>query len=125
MTLKHLSLALGVAWLSACATTGTMDSQAKEARQGWIDAIYTTSDLPQPLPPCLANISPSEIAAGRIVEVSYWSSRKVIYKLAKLPPSMTASLHEEVEIWPQNCSAGKLSRVDKISPASSLAQHQP
>jgi hypothetical protein len=72
------------------------------------------NDLPQPLPPCLANISPSEITAGRIVEVSYWSSRKVIYKLAELPPSMTASLHQEVDIWPESCAAGKLSRVAEV-----------
>ncbi|GBG14089.1 uncharacterized protein NMK_1649 [Novimethylophilus kurashikiensis] len=118
MTLKRLSLALGVAWLSACATTGTTENPTKEARQGWIDAIYTTNDLPQPLPPCLANISPSEIAAGRIVEVSYWSSRKVIYKLAELPPSMTASLHQAVEIWPESCAAGKLSRLAEVRTVS-------
>ncbi len=122
MMLKRLILALAVVWLSACATTGPMENQAKEARQGWIDAIYTTNDLPQPLPPCLANISPSEIAAGRIVEVSYWSSRKVIYKLVELPPSMTVSLHQEVEIRPENCAEGKLSQVVDTH-TSLLAQH--
>jgi hypothetical protein len=39
MTLKRLSLALGVAWLSACATTGTTENPEKAARQGWITAI--------------------------------------------------------------------------------------
>jgi hypothetical protein len=88
------------------------------ARRGEIVAFYDMAAGAPPLPACLAQLPPAEIASHRFVKLRYRHVRHMRYEVAALPASSALQVGDEVEVWPADCKAGKLSRVGRELPSS-------
>jgi hypothetical protein len=116
--LKALSIGsvVSVLLLAACTTTPLdpevdWDSGARRAR---IVEFYSPDTPSARLPTCLANLSKTEFAARRFVKVKYRAGRLTSFRVAEVPETMQAKVRDEVEVWPENCSDGKISRISRI-----------
>ena len=85
------------------------------AKLGTIALFYTAETPVKDLPECLATLPKEEISAKRYVKVWYHHVRHIRNEVAELPSSMQdAKLADHVEIWPADCSKGKLSRISQV-----------
>jgi hypothetical protein len=84
------------------------------ARRGAVAAIYSPATPVDALPRCLAEKSAAERAAHRYARVEYRHVRHKVSEVAELPDG--ATLGDQVELWPQKCAQGQLSRIAAILP---------
>ncbi len=85
------------------------------AKLGTIALFYTAETPVKDLPECLAALSKEELMAKHFVKVWYHHVRLIRNEVAELPSSMPeAKLADQVEIWPADCSKGKLSRISQV-----------
>lgn len=113
---RQLALLLGAAaLLGACATRHPV-AQAdwdQGAREGKISRDYTQADS-GPLPACLAHMTPDARAGHHFVQVRYQQARHVHYVVAELPANLDAGIGAQVEVWPDDCAAGKVGRITQL-----------
>ena len=88
------------------------------AKHGTVAAFYSASAPRDSLPRCLADVPSSELAAHRYVRVDYHHTRRMLTEVAELPDDVPVKLGDRVELWPQDCDQGKLSRISRILPAT-------
>jgi hypothetical protein len=89
----------------------------QDAKRGTIIFLYDARTPQKDLPHCLAllNLSKENLDAGHYARIAYHHIRQMHQEVAQLPDSLSqAKLDDQVEIWPANCSKGKLSRVSQI-----------
>jgi hypothetical protein len=86
------------------------------ARNGWIAGFYDAATPRAELPRCLASVTPEELATHRYARIDYRHARRMLVEVAPLPADLPAQLGDRVELWPQDCDQGKLSRISKIMP---------
>src|SRR5471030_2295986 len=79
---------------------------------GFYDAATPRDELPR----CLASLPPAELAAHRYARIDYRHARRMLIEVAPLPVDLPANLGDRVELWPQDCDQGRLSRISKIMP---------
>jgi len=91
------------------------------ARNGWIAGFYDAATPRDQLPPCLAGLPPGELATHRYARIDYRHTRRMLVEVAPLPVDLPANLGDRVELWPQDCEQGKLSRISKIMPPAPLS----
>jgi hypothetical protein len=113
-----ITAAVGLLLLSACATDpgGKMVDWEHGAKHGWVVSAYAPDSVATALPPCLANLPTSEFSTRRFVRVKYRHVRLMLYEVAELPPALDAKIGDRIELWPANCSAGKISRITQVFP---------
>ena len=116
---RRLTVLLGAAMLlTACASKHDV-SQAdweKGAREGKITRDYTVTGGPA-LPACLATLPAEERATHHFVQVRYTQARHVHFDIAELPVDLHAAIGDHVQIWPEECEAGKYGRITQVFPA--------
>lgn len=89
------------------------------AKLGTIVLFYTAETPAKDLPECLSHLSKEELATKHYVKVSYHHVRLTHHEVAELPKELLhVKLEDHVEIWPENCSNGKLSRVSQVFSAT-------
>ncbi len=111
-----LTLTLIVAGSSARAQQPEI-SWEQDAKRGTIIFLYDARTPQKDLPHCLAllNLSKENLDAGHYARIAYHHIRQMHQEVAQLPDNLSqAKLDDQVEIWPANCSKGKLSRVSQI-----------
>ena len=84
------------------------------AKHAWVVKSYESASSPSDLPRCLASLEKKEFAARNFVQVRYHHGRRMIYEVVELPAGLQAGVDEELEIWPEDCTKGKLSRMSRI-----------
>ena len=85
------------------------------AKLGTIALFYSAETPVKDLPECLAALPKEELSAKHFVKVWYHHVRLIRNEVAELPPGMQeAKLADHVEIWPADCSQGKLSRISQV-----------
>ena len=84
------------------------------AKRAWIVKFYSAASPDASLPECLATLTKTELATGHFVKVEYRHTRKKVSTIAELPNTLRAKIHDQVEIWPEDCSRGKVSRVSRL-----------
>ncbi|MEB0136357.1 hypothetical protein QN362_13525 [Actimicrobium sp. CCC2.4] len=104
--------------LSACATPAHHVPAAPSHRtvQGTVVSFYFAGTPAQELPPCLAMRSPAERAEHRYVRISYPSLRQTQSTVAEWPDAVQLVLNQPVDVWPENCAAGRLGRLARVLP---------
>lgn len=110
--IHYLILAL----LSGCAATADISPVDWQhgAKRAWVLAAYAPDASPAQLPPCLAGLPAADYAARRFVSVRYRHVKLMHDEVAELTPDLQAKAGDRVELWPADCSAGKLSRISKV-----------
>ena len=84
------------------------------AKRGWIVGIITAGDPPAGLPACLVSIAGPAHTSRPFVKVRYWHVRQMFTAVAELPQATSAVVGQQVELWPQDCARGKLSRISRV-----------
>lgn len=84
------------------------------AKRGWIVEIYQSDSQSEKLPECLQAIPESERMNRHFVKVQYRHVRLMRVAIAELPKELQAKIDDQVELWPEDCSRGKLSRISKL-----------
>ena len=79
--------------------------------------MYSPEQPRATLPRCLADIPSSELAQHRYVRIDYHHSRRMLTEVAVLPDQLPLQIGERVELWPQDCDQGKLSRIARVLPS--------
>lgn len=107
--------------LTACASSSQVPSAdwRNGAKHAQIVQFYTFDVPSTELPECLASVSETERATNHFVKVQYRHARRMFYAVAELPESMPAKIDDKVELWPEDCSRGKISRISRILPFNS------
>jgi hypothetical protein len=97
------------------------------AKHGWVSGFYTADTPLADLPKCLADLPPGQLAGHLFVKIDYRSVRRMMVEVAEVPggTAQTVKLGDRVELWPQDCSRGKLSRISKMMAAPAPAPAQP
>ena len=88
------------------------------AKRGWVSSVYAADAPRDTLPRCLAELPPEQLAQHRYVRIDYRHSRRMLTEVAPLPDGQEAQPGQRVELWPQDCDQGKLSRISRILPAA-------
>ncbi|HEV7815970.1 MAG TPA: hypothetical protein VGP06_12830 [Janthinobacterium sp.] len=114
-------LALAV-WLAAgCAPLPAQNDVAwrSGAKHGWVSGFYDAGTPRAALPKCLADLPPEQFSGHLFVKIDYRSVRRMMVEVAALPGGVaqTVRLGDRVELWPQDCARGRLSRISKMMPA--------
>lgn len=115
-TLKQTSLLAGATFLLAACAARHPVAQAdwdQGARQGKVTRDYALQGNGA-LPVCLAQLAPDQLAAHHYVQVRYSQARHVHFAVAELPANLVAGVGAEVEIWPDDCAAGKVGRIARV-----------
>ncbi len=110
-----LALTAALLVLTGCATDPRLgpDSQA-----GYVKEFYTAEKLRLSPPPCLASLTPAQIAAGTYVEIRVPHGRRSEYLSAHVPASIKPGLLDKVEISPRHCKDGSVPEVIQILSAN-------
>ena len=125
------AMALASLLLAACAPLAAEhDVDWKSgAKHGWVSGFYTADTPLADLPKCLADLPPGQLAGHLFVKIDYRSVRRMMVEVAEVPggAAQTVKLGDRVELWPQDCARGKLSRISKMmaAPPSSPAPASP
>jgi len=88
------------------------------AKRGWVAAVYDTATPRAQLPRCLAQLPDDELSAHRYVRIDYHHARRMLTEVAALPDDAPVPLGARVELWPQDCDKGHLSRIARILPSA-------
>ncbi|MET3109217.1 hypothetical protein AAKU67_004246 [Oxalobacteraceae bacterium GrIS 2.11] len=83
------------------------------AKLGWIVSFYIPETPGTKLPECLAKLPKAELASRHFVTVRYHHVRQMFYTIAELPATMQAKVNDQVELWAEDCSDGKISRISR------------
>jgi hypothetical protein len=112
--LRLLLLAIPV--LSACnlPPLDPDDNWDKGARTGRIMETYAAALPTTALPECLAALPKSDLAARRFVRVRYPHIRQSLTTIAEIPAGLNVAVGDLVEVWPHDCSEGKVSQVTRL-----------
>ena len=89
------------------------------ARRAWISTIYTVETPRSELPACLADLPAEQLSTHRFVKVRYRHVRRMLVAVAELPAlpdGYQVAIDDRVEVFPQDCSAGQLSRIARMLP---------
>lgn len=110
-----LSIAVSALLLAACASKS--DTRVVNWQQGgkraWVVSELDPNAPLATLRPCLANLSAADYASRHFVEVRYHHARLIHHEIAEVPPGLAIKAGDEIELWPADCSSGKLSRIGK------------
>ncbi len=115
VTIAGLALAAMRSGCASLAGGGHVDWR-NGAKHGWVAASYSGTTPRDQLPRCLAEVSPAKPDAHRYVRVDYRHVRRMLVEVAELPGDEPVRLGERVELWPQDCEQGKLSRISRRLP---------
>jgi len=111
--------AAGAVLLSGCAAThhGVSEIDWEHgARRARVMSAYAPDAPAATLPPCLAALPAQDYASRRFVRVRYHHVKIMLYAVAEQPAGMDLHPDDHVELWPENCGGGKLSRIGKVMP---------
>jgi hypothetical protein len=118
MLSKQLStfFILWVLLLTSCASS--LDRPAIDwqngAKRGWIVSFYAPDSASVDLPNCLANLPKADLAIRHFVKVEYRHVRHMYSEVAELPHEIQAKVNDQVELWSEDCSRGKISRIARV-----------
>lgn len=116
---RRLTAMLGAAMLLAACASKHAVSQAdweQGAREGKITRDYAAG-TGAALPACVAALPADERATHHFVLVRYTQARHVHVDIAELPADLHAAIGDNVQIWPEECAAGKYGRITQVFPA--------
>ena len=113
---RLVSAILNVLLLCACSSPPSELSAdwRNGAKRGWIVGIFVPDSASEDIPSCLARLSPAERSSRQFVKFRYWHARQTITEVAELPPDLLVKIDDRVEVWPDNCSQGKVSRISRV-----------
>jgi hypothetical protein len=115
--LASLALAAGLACAACAPLPAAHDVDWKNgARHGWVSGFYDAATPRSELPKCLAGVPAEELASHRFVRIDYRHARRMMVEVGELPGDAPVKLGDRVELWPQDCDQGKLSRISRIMP---------
>jgi len=114
---------LNVLLLYACASPPSELSADWQngAKRGWIVGIYGPDPTSADVPICLASLSPAEQRARQFVKLRYWHGRQTVTEVAELPRDLRVKIDDRVEVWPEDCSQGKISRISRALAAKEVS----
>ena len=123
MLSKKLSTAsmLGALLLTSCVSNldrPEIDWQ-HGAKRGWIAKFYQPDTPDFDLPECLAALSKADLARRHFVKVKYRHVRRMVSTIAEVPDALQVKIDGEVEIWPADCSRGKIGRISRLLSSAS------
>ncbi len=106
---------LSASLLSSCAsdTPASVDWQ-HGAKHGEIAGFYGPDTPRDSLPACLAQLPAEQLTRQRYVKINYHHVRRMLIEVAPLPDGQQAAIGDKVELWPEDCSLGKLSRITQF-----------
>lgn len=108
-------------WLAGCAPSAPKAGTAEVdwshgAKHGWVAGFYDAATPRAALPACLAALPADELAQHRFVRIDYRHVRRMLVEVAELPPQSDVKVGDRVELWPEDCARGKLSRISRVMP---------
>ncbi|CDG83209.1 hypothetical protein [Janthinobacterium agaricidamnosum] len=110
-----LSALLSASLLSSCASDKPASVDWRHgAKHGDIAGFYDADTPRDSLPACLAQLPAEQLAQQRYVKIHYHHVRRMLVEVALLPDGQQVALGDKVELWPEDCSLGKLSRITQF-----------
>ncbi|SMP81067.1 hypothetical protein [Noviherbaspirillum suwonense] len=100
------------AFLAGCAISDP--TIGPDSHVGYIQQFYSAQRLHLDPPACFANLTEQEIATGKYVRIRVPHGRRSENIYARVPSSVTASIHDEVEVSPKHCENGVIPTVVRI-----------
>lgn len=91
-------------------------------KHGWVSGFYTAQTPRAELPACLAALPPERLEGHLFVKVDYRAVRRMMVEVAEVPTLVGADgqqsvrLGDRVELWPEDCTRGRLSRITRLMP---------
>ena len=115
-SIKITAALLSVLSLMSCAlwSQDTPIDWQSGAKRAWIVKVYTPDTPTADLPECLAGLPKAELETKHFVKVKYWHHRLHLSAIAEVPDALKATVNDRVELWPEDCSRGKISRISRI-----------
>ena len=83
-------------------------------RHGWVLEVYDENLAKESLPDCLKALPKDELLHKHFAKVHYKNIKKYVEVIAEAPSSMELMKGDEVEIFPEKCSDGKVSHITKL-----------
>lgn len=113
--LRSTCLLCAAILLTACAShyRVTQADWEQGAREGRIVRDYAAPG-DAAVPACLAQLAPQAWAGHHFVQVRYTRARHIHFDVADLPAPLQAKVGDEVEIWPEDCAAGKIGHIKQV-----------
>lgn len=107
---------LFVLLLTSCASgsPGPAADWKNGAKRAWIVESYLPNGPNAEMPACLGALSQTELATKHLVKAKYWHVRQMFYTIAEVPDSLQTKVDDQVELWPEECSHGKISRISRV-----------
>jgi hypothetical protein len=102
--------------LAACANSQYTVNWQAGAKHAWITEIIPPDTPDADLPPCLASLPHEMRQQNRYVKVRYWRVRVPVIEVAAVPSGAAVQPGQNVELYPADCAAGKLSRIARVFP---------
>lgn len=106
--------AIALALLAGCASHGGIgvDDWQRGARLGRVSGHYAAAATAATLPACLSGLSAGDYAARHFIKVRYRQVRLMRETVAEVPPDLPLRDGDTVVVWPADCDAGQLARVE-------------
>jgi hypothetical protein len=110
--------------MAACAPLPASEGGAKPGlKHGWVSGFYTVRTPRGELPACLAALPPERFEGHLFVKIDYRAVRRMMVEVAEVPTGVVADgqalkLGDRVELWPEDCLRGRLSRITRLMPLS-------
>lgn len=109
--------ALCLLLLCACTEAPKVDWR-QGAKRAWVVAAYAPGRATD-LPACLERLSDADLMSRHFVQLRYRHVRVMRTAVAEVPPDVDARPEMQVELWPEDCGQGRLSRISRLLPADS------
>jgi hypothetical protein len=117
---KSVASILCLLLLTSCASSSSQSEidWKNGAKRAWVMSFYGPNSPSADLPECLSTLPKTELATRHFVKVEYRHVRQMLIEVAELPETLHAKVGEQVELWPEDCSKGNISRISKLLPSS-------
>ena len=107
-------------YLTSCSLTSPeMETDWKHgAKHAWVVKSYDPSSSQSELPACLSRLDRKEFATRNFIQIRYHHAKRMLYEVAELPADQQVNAGDELEVWPEDCTQGKLSRISRVLKAN-------
>ncbi|MBC7455986.1 MAG: hypothetical protein H7335_20270 [Massilia sp.] len=89
-------------------------------KNGWVVGFYNPQTPRSELPNCLAALPAEALSTHRYAKIDYRHVRRMLVEVAdvqEIAGDTPVAIGDRVQLLPQDCDAGRLSRITSILPA--------
>ncbi|HEY8101054.1 MAG TPA: hypothetical protein VIF82_09880 [Burkholderiaceae bacterium] len=87
------------------------------ASRAWIISSYSATSPGTDFPQCLDALSNADLTNKHFVKIEYRRVRQMLTTVAELPEALDVKANDQVEVWLEDCTKGKISRISRLLPS--------